>query len=441
MALDKLVDSTALDEGLTDIADAIRAKGGTSGQLTFPEGFVDAIDDIPTGGGGSSAIKNDVTFYDYDGTIVDSYSASEFASLSALPANPSHAGLIAQGWNWSLSDAKTHVAKYGKLNIGQMYITQSGATEIDVEMHEGRLNPTLTICVKGIITVDWGDNTTPDTVTGTSLTTRKAVPHTYSNKGNYTISILATGDNKYRLSGTSTYTILRKELYTTGSENRVYASTVKRIRIGNNAEIGGGAFYYCYSLVSITIPDSVTSIDGSTFYNCGSLISITIPDGATSIGSSAFYGCYSLTSITIPNDVTSIGAQAFYYDYSLSSIIIPDGITSITNNLFNSCYALDGITVLDNVTSIASAAFYGCYSLTSITIPDGVTSIGNQVLLNCYGVKEFHILPTTVPTGGTSMFDNLASDAVIYVPKGHLTDYQTATNWSTYASYMQEEPT
>jgi hypothetical protein len=112
-----------------------------------------------------------VVFYDYDGTIVTSYSASAFAQLSQLPANPTHTGLVAQGWNWSLADAKTYVAKYGKLNIGQMYITASGATEIDVVMQEGRLEPTLTICVNGTITVDWGDGTTPDTVTGTSLDT------------------------------------------------------------------------------------------------------------------------------------------------------------------------------------------------------------------------------------------------------------------------------
>jgi len=53
MAVDKLVDSTQLDAGLTSVANAIRTKGGTSGQLTFPAGFVQAIDDIPTGGGGS----------------------------------------------------------------------------------------------------------------------------------------------------------------------------------------------------------------------------------------------------------------------------------------------------------------------------------------------------------------------------------------------------
>lgn len=51
MAVDKLVDSTQLDADLTSVANAIRTKGGTSAQLAFPAEFVQAIEDIETGGG------------------------------------------------------------------------------------------------------------------------------------------------------------------------------------------------------------------------------------------------------------------------------------------------------------------------------------------------------------------------------------------------------
>ena len=101
--------------------------------------------------------------------------------------------------------------------------------------------------------------------------------------------------------------------------------------------IGVGAFSWCTSLTSITIPDSVTSIGEYAFFACSSLTSITIPDSVTSIGASTFYGCSSLTGITIPDSVTSIGDSAFGYCSSLTSITIPDSVTSIGSDEFSNC--------------------------------------------------------------------------------------------------------
>ena len=76
--------------------------------------------------------------------------------------------------------------------------------------------------------------------------------------------------------------------------------------------IGDKAFYFCTSLTSIEIPDSVASIGEKAFYFCKSLTSITLPDSVDSIGEKAFEDCFSLRSITIPNKVTSIGRCTFY---------------------------------------------------------------------------------------------------------------------------------
>ena len=82
---------------------------------------------------GYKSASNKVTFYDYDGTIVTSYTKDEFLALTEMPTNPSHEGLTSQGWNWTLSDAKTYVTKNGTLDIGQMYVTDDGKTRIYIE--------------------------------------------------------------------------------------------------------------------------------------------------------------------------------------------------------------------------------------------------------------------------------------------------------------------
>lgn len=95
--------------------------------------------------------------------------------------------------------------------------------------------------------------------------------------------------------------------------------------------IGDEAFRWCDSLISVTIPNGVTSIEKRAFYGCSSLTSITIPDSVTSIKDSAFNKCSSLTSITIPNGVKSIKVNEFDGCTSLISITIPNSVTSIEN--------------------------------------------------------------------------------------------------------------
>ena len=55
--------------------------------------------------------------------------------------------------------------------------------------------------------------------------------------------------------------------------------------------IGLNAFSYCKSLKTITIPESVFSIEHSCFEFCENLTSITIPKNVTSISYNMFYAC------------------------------------------------------------------------------------------------------------------------------------------------------
>ena len=182
-------------------------------------------------------------------------------------------------------------------------------------------------------------------------------------------------------------------------------------------QINMDAFSGCTSLLEIAIPNKVTSIGASAFERCTSLTGITIPDKVTSIGERAFISCSSLTGITIPNSVTSIGASAFERCTSLLEIAIPN-----------------------KVTSIGEGAFFGCTSLTGITIPDSVTSIGNYAFEFCNSLSSIILLPETPPTLGTYAFNDIATNAVIYVPSESVDGYKSADRWSDYADIVQPIP-
>lgn len=465
----KLVDSNRLDTALAATANAIRDKdpnAAASIPWDLDTGFASAVSNIPTGGGGPIT-GDDVRFYDYDGTLFAGYSAADFAVLTEMPANPSHEGLTAQGWNWSLANAKAYVAKYGKLNIGQMYITDDGKTRIYIHLEKGRTSPMLGVCPNGTVDVDWGDGTAHDTLTGTSTTTVKWTPtHNYAAPGDYVIKLTVTGNTWF--SGVSSSVqgpyLLRGS---SGGDNinYIYRNAVKKIEIGNGVtRISTYAFLYCYALTNVIIPDGVTFISDYAFNNCSSLTNVIIPNSITDIGSDAFSdggalanviipdsitriksyafsSCGPLTSITIPEGVTSIGSNVFARCYSLANVIIPDGVTDIGGGAFYYCKALAHVKIPDGVTNIGDTAFQYLYSLVNITIPDDVTRIGSGAFNGCHGVAEYHLLPTTPPTlANVSAFNDIPSDCVIYVPQGSLEAYQTATNWSTYASQMQEEP-
>ena len=93
------------------------------------------------------------------------------------------------------------------------------------------------------------------------------------------------------------------------------------------------AFYECYLLTKITVPDNVTSLGDFTFVYCSSLASIIIGNGVPSIGQEAFYYCESLTNATIGRGVTSIGSDAFADCPSLATVYFQGNSPTPTNDL------------------------------------------------------------------------------------------------------------
>ena len=184
--------------------------------------------------------------------------------------------------------------------------------------------------------------------------------------------------------------------------------------------IRNSAFQYCTNLISVTIPDSVTSIGDGAFYGCTNLISVSMSDNVTSVGKNAFYQCSSLTSIAIPNGVTSIGDSTFWGCTNLTSVTIPDSVSLIGDGAFYQCSSLTSISISNRLFSIGKNAFYRCSSLTSVAIPNGVMSIGDGAFDQCSSLTSFTISDdaTSIGSGAFSGCTNLAATFVVYGPLG-----------------------
>ena len=284
------------DTTLTDIADAIREKTGKTDTMTPLEmpGEIAAIQG--GGGGGASASPKEVNFIDYDGTVLYAYTVSEAEALTELPPLPSHAGLICQGWNWSLDDIK---ALGRSVVVGAMYITDDGKTRLYITIPSNsmagrppaRSDVPLYIqqTVANGVTIDWGDGSPAETLDGTGVVN---TTHHYDEAGGYVITLDPGEGCELGLGADSSgYCVMGS----TGNNERVYCNMLQKVEIGRGTtSIGTYAFRYCQSLASVTIPDGITSIGNNAFQYCQSLASVTIPDGTTSIGNSAFSYCYGM---------------------------------------------------------------------------------------------------------------------------------------------------
>ena len=158
--------------------------------------------------------------------------------------------------------------------------------------------------------------------------------------------------------------------------------------------IGKYAFFGCFCLTSVSIPNGVTSIGRDAFGSCNNLTSIIVSENNTAFA--AFEGALYNKSLTtllqypagknnviLAASITSISDYAFYGCSGLTSVTIPGSVTSIATHAFAYCYGLSSVSIGNGVTNIGDAAFYYCIGLTSVTIPNSVTSIGERAFTGC----------------------------------------------------------
>lgn len=404
---------TRIANAKNDIATAIANKGVTVPNGTKIDGMATLIDSISTSQPEPEpAVDDDVIFIDYDGKIVYSYTSAQFANLTELPANPSHSGLTAQGWNWTLSDAKTYVASYEKLVIGQTYITSDEKTHIIIYLEQNYHNPYIGLAVNGTVTIEWGDGVSQDsTVTGTSTTTMIYTQAPYTKGGYYTIKI-ASVSGSYAIRGSSNAGSFLCTANEAASDlNYKYLYAVKGIHLGKNC----------------TTPTY-------SFYNLGCLEYITIPTSSTTYGNYSFGNNVKVKAIIIPTGTTKMNTYAFNYCYA-SFISLPKSFNTYSNYLFRYAYQLYRFSIPPSGSSLESSVFQGLRILSEITIPSNITSIGTDMFSNCGSLKKLRFTSTTPPTAIATSFTTLTTDCVIYVPRAQLNTYTSASYYPDPNTY------
>ena len=193
----------------------------------------------------------------------------------------------------------------------------------------------------------------------------------------------------------------------------------------NVTAIGEGAFWICPGLTSITLPNSIVTIEDCSFTSCYNLTSIDIPNSVTSIGKQAFHGCSGLTDVSLGNSVISIERMAFYECSCLTSITIPNTVISIGESAFERCIGLTSINIPNSVNSIGDYAFASCSGLTSIKVESGNPKYDSRN--NCNAIIEtatntLHvgcvstIIPNTVTCIGKYAFVDCRELVSINIP-------------------------
>jgi hypothetical protein len=178
------------------------------------------------------------------------------------------------------------------------------------------------------------------------------------------------------------------------------------------------------------------------------LLTMVLPDGITSIGEGAFRSCRALTTINIPEGITVLSQSVFARCPALTNVSLPSTLTSIGENAFGECLALTDLAIPSGVQDIGRVAFVGS-ALTNVTIPASVTTIGEYAFAQCPDLTNVTFQSSKPPANiGPEVFgiDALPNPThnnpgfIVNLPSGSLAAYSATAEptWNAYFPYFVE---
>ncbi len=191
-------------------------------------------------------------------------------------------------------------------------------------------------------------------------------------------------------------------------------------------------------------PQYQTGEDGTRIYT-SELINVTVPSEikgkeVSMLGEQAFLRADSLVSIEVPQTVTTIGRECFYGCTALTQITLSQGLTSIDNEAFGMCSSLSEISLPSSLSSMGENVFGGCENLTEINAEQGQSYVSEGGVLFSADMTCLEIYPSgnqqteySIPQGtktiGKYAFTYAVNLEKIYIPSS-VTDIQTTFDMS-----------
>ena len=396
MAYDKIVDSTALDTALTNIADSIRAKTGKTDPLTI-EQMPSEIEGIS--GGGTSETDRTYSLYPPRDESVD-WTADTFEGIyftcdsKALPVGHpkrmfkakitlQHAGNVDYQVDLGVIENGTFVIKENVVDWRSGDYMKVVIPDYNTDFVVLRIIPLNGIqCT--LIVADHQDVKSAFWVDRYGRMPYLTGWHSpgYSDYGGWTGLIrdsVITGERLDLNAAMFNMLSLREYAYPKFSTN-----------LPSYANRGYHSFQNCVNLLSLDfskhpMPVGITNLE-YMFNNCHSLTSLDLSNFDTSAVTTMdgmFSSCHSLASLDLSNFDTSAVTNMslmFFNCFSLTSLDISNFETSAVTNMdrmFSSCHSLTSLDLSNFDTSAVTnmgSMFSSCHSLTSLDLSNFDTS-------------------------------------------------------------------
>ena len=248
------------------------------------------------------------------------------------------------------------------------------------------------------------------------------------------------------------YVVIDRVIYSSNMDTLVSHHLAKDDITITTKVIAPYALSVTKSLRSVVL-DGVETVQYGAF-NLSNLSSITLPQTLKTIDGFALAGCHRISSLVIPNSVTKLGPEVFY-GCTITSVVMSDSVKVIPYGAFMYCQLLENYAGGASVERIEDYAFNYCERLAGeIVFPETLKYIGNRAfemtginsvvftgIIDTIGAFNFALnMRTLVLVNPTPPFTyhRIANNIFkTIIPCGATEAYMADPNWSSY-SYTED---